>query len=193
MAFTATLSPATSASFGPTIPAGLAKWRAPILLAVALAGVLYIQSGDADLSSTADKADEKSVATESATAEQPKARGGDLPPVIALPAIQLSQALQHDPFAPTALLGTISPVEIVSGPPPARAFTVPPEEISTDVNLRQRFKNSPVKMIYQDSQGRKVALIGNRTVHVGDIVEGMRVLDITTTALIVETMQSPAP
>ena len=194
MAITATLSSANPpASVGTSLMTGLTKWRLPILLIVAFGGVVYVQYGHILALTAPDKSVAQVTPVESDAATLPKIQRSDLPPVNSIPAIQLSVALQHDPFAPTALLGQVSPVEIVTAPPLNRTVTTPIEDISVDVNLKQRFKNSPVRMIYQDSQGRKVALIGNRTIHVGDMVEGMRVLDITPTALIVETTNSPTP
>lgn len=187
---------AASATIGMNVPSvpsmtgsmGLSKWKLPIVLAVAFGSVVYFQYGHLFVSEAeADTSSKAEVATAKAESVKPSATHAR--DESELPEIQLSEALQFDPFAPTPLLGDESPVEIVTAPPSSTPLTNA-IEIEVDSALLQKLKATPIQLIYSDSHGRKVAMIGGEPVHVGDTFQGMRVLDITPGGLIVEAAES---
>lgn len=189
---------AASATIGMNAPSvssitpsiGLAKWKLPLVLVLAFGGVVYFQYGHLFVSEAAADSSSKTAETSVAVDGKP----GEATAIVSrdkveLPEIQLSEALQFDPFAPTLLLGDESPVEIVTAPPSVDPITNS-VSIEVDSALLQKFKSTPIQLIYADSRGRKVAMIGGKPVHVGDTFQGLRVLDITPGGLIVETLGS---
>ncbi len=189
MALTATFGSASSPATGQFVPKlAIGKWKLPAVLAVALGGVVYFQYGHLFVSEAEAETSTKEAAVEAKLEKKVVAKSTVVDRELNLPEIDLTEALEFDPFAPTPLLGDESPVEIVTAPP-----SIGPRldaiDIEPDSALLQKFKATPIQLIYSDSRGNKVAIIGGKAVNVGDSFQGMKVLDITPGGLIVETIE----
>lgn len=90
------------------------------------------------------------------------------------PEIRLGEILQHNPFQPHISLLPVSKEQISVTSPRKKVHTADPDQILSRVaTLRQQ----GVQLILISEKDR-VAKIGNLTVHVGDVLNGLRVIDI---------------
>ena len=91
--------------------------------------------------------------------------------------IDLASALEHDPFAPPAW----SP-EAARRAQLAEGTLGAPDEIEARVS---ELRNSGVAMVLVSEKGR-AASINGQTIHVGDELDGFRVIEINATGIVVE-------
>ncbi len=158
------------------------------LLAVILVVVLVWQFGGGGSEST-----QQAKPADKATVEQPATSKSSNPITTAIesstlsaanwPTVSLDEALGHDPFALPAVLRRGTPE---SGTNPS-ANSEADEDEPPPLQLSETFtklQSEGVGIILQ-SNGRRIAAIGSRAVHVGEVVEGMRVVDIRPDGTIV--------
>lgn len=120
-----------------------------------------------------------SVAKTPVTATQP-----DTAPSGSVKVYSLSQASRYDPFAVPAW----APEPRRPSTPVRSAETVP-SEAEQEARIAE-LKQTGVGMVLV-SAGGGAAAIGDRLVHVGDEIEGFRVVKITTTGVLLEPAERP--
>ncbi len=165
--------------------------RSKVLVIAALASVLaYLLLGqpadpDAAVAPPGDTAviEKKESAGEASTATK------SWKP--AWPEIALADALDHNPFAAMKAAPAPPVAEIIQpSPPPAPAVkeTQPDEEAPDDADKQaalENFRRQGVSMILKN-KSKACAVVGGRLVHEGDVVDGVRIVTITSQAVIVE-------
>jgi hypothetical protein len=107
-----------------------------------------------------------------AQADQPSAEKPSWPP------ITLEEAIQHDPFAVAKKPAAAAPPKPAQ---PVKADTHPRQTEERKLRTKQALENlrgKGVKMVLLDGSER-VAIVGDRSIRVGDVLDGLRVVSIT--------------
>jgi hypothetical protein len=113
------------------------------------------------------------------------------------PEIELDQALAHNPFLPLAADETSSPAEqalIDAKTAEAAAGATPTADDAADGSSDAavaEFQSRGVTMIFRNKD-KTCAVIGDRVVQTGDVIDGVRVVAITNTEVVVEPASRPA-
>jgi len=94
------------------------------------------------------------------------------------PQITLEEAIQHDPFALVPALAQSAPAK-----PPELSKTSPhhgrPDDRSQRINQTvAALRNKGVQMVLLGGS-EKLAIVGDRPIRVGDVLDGLRVISIT--------------
>ena len=155
------------------------QWGMIAVLATALLGAIYWPADDAPtLDAGAEAGD---AALRSSVAERLAAlRSKTLPAVKKWPQVDLEAALRHDPFSSPLLASQ-------------NATT----ETETDAAANQRdqvvdllaLKQDGVSIVLQDDAGM-VATVGGLKLHVGDVIDGYRVVAIEMDGVVLERVKT---
>lgn len=167
-----------------------------ILVAV-LAGVLISgQSGSENPPTDGQEASIANPARPSSRAQRNSASAEAKTPATSWPEISLEEALRHNPFRETAPLHDALSTEEQHAPTESESTIVTndrqPGIEAKDEDLRETVATSTadprslrVSMILRN--GRKLcAVIGERLVREGDVIDGLRIVSISTSGVVVE-------
>ena len=100
----------------------------------------------------------------------------------------LDSALEFNPFALTPKLKTRLGIEapLVAAHETGAAATAADPQSADDKRLSE-FRDKKVSAVFRTADGAAAALIGNRLVREGDVVDGVRIKSITAQGVVVET------
>lgn len=122
-----------------------------------------------------------------ATADQPRRRPPRRP-APAWPAIDLAEVLRFDPFAAGQAFasrqkpsGKAAPDEAAAGRRQRRQ-----QAQSERAEAVERLRRQGLKAVIAGSGGQAVAVVGSKTVRVGDVIDGLRVIAIQPDGVVLE-------
>lgn len=116
------------------------------------------------------------------------------PDVAAKPEDELEMTLKFNPFAPRPSLQPQLTGETTATDPQLEEAQQERAEKARALAVQQRlseFKGQKVSVLLRNSDGASAALIGGRLVREGDIVDGIRVLSISTDGVVLEAVPPP--
>jgi hypothetical protein len=162
-----------------------AKLGLVAVLAAVLAVVLVLQLGGPDAPASTSsvpgeprrrpRAAERTPAAVAAAKPAPRAEAPPRPPMA------LEDALQHDPFALAAELAkpAANDAADAAGPTKADAAGHAPDDRQLRINQAIAALNSKGVQMILLGGNEEMAIVGDRPVRVGDVIDGLRVSSIT--------------
>jgi hypothetical protein len=113
------------------------------------------------------------------------------------PEVAFDEAVGHNPFAPLTVSSESAPLAtdqalIATQEAGAGMDSLPEDGVGDEAaaDAVAEFQSRGVSMIFRNKQ-KTCALIGDRVVQEGDVVDGVRIVAITTTEVIVEPAKTP--
>ncbi len=166
------------------------------VLLVVFAGVLLSgQGGTESAGATADPAVTAVTATPDQPApRRPSATPDSVAPVTHWPKVSLAEMLQHNPFQKPAALQEAPPesaAPAVVETEPAAPETPDPALVALEAERRKKvsatladLQSQKVKVILRTNQ-KVSAVIGDRLIHEGDVIDGVKIVSILPNGVIV--------
>jgi cytoskeletal protein RodZ len=103
---------------------------------------------------------------------------------------ELERTLKFNPFAPRPALQTLVAGETTASGQAQEQLAEKTRALAAQQRLSE-FRGKKVSVVLRSSAGGSAALIGGRLVREGEIVDGIRVLSISTDGIVVEAVTAP--
>jgi hypothetical protein len=153
------------------------------ILAVALVAVVLLELGDSSTPASASQnlnnvrqkprlAEKTSTPASAAKTAMPPS---DAPP---RPKVPLEEAIQHDPFALAPALAKLAAAQSAASSKTRAPHGQADERSQRIKQAVTALRNKGVQMVVL-GKGEKLAILGDRPIRVGDVVEGLQVIAIT--------------
>jgi hypothetical protein len=155
------------------------------LLGIVFLAVLWYQFGDSGTPSATARRRPRSAArpNDSRPAAELQQGAEFLPPdSIPWDPIPLDEMLAHNPFRLPPALQTATPKQAAAGHATDAISTAEAEHRQQVV---AQLQTKGVSMVFEQ-QGQMIAVVGDRQIRVGDVIDGLRVKEITSDGLVLE-------